>query len=176
MIEMNGKVEEAFKLACIAHKGQKYGEYDYTYHLENVVDILYNNGFRDDTLIIAWLHDIIEDTNIKIKEIENKFGLFIAECVEMITDKPGKNRKERKAKTYKYLEMISDKYKIVLAVKIADRLSNISSCVKNNNKPLFEMYKNEHENFKKAVYRENYCIDMRNLLDKFITDGVNRKE
>jgi (p)ppGpp synthase/HD superfamily hydrolase len=43
----------------------------------------------DNEKIVAYLHDIIEDTEIDFKFIDSEFGFVIAEAVEILTKKPG---------------------------------------------------------------------------------------
>jgi (p)ppGpp synthase/HD superfamily hydrolase len=56
-------VDLMMHLAFKYHKGQKYGEEDYSYHL-NAVASSVRRAFPDDErlVIIAWGHDLLEDT------------------------------------------------------------------------------------------------------------------
>ncbi len=63
----------------------------YIVHLSNVaMEILIASKHTDEfdlglALQVSLLHDILEDTNTTKKELENNFGLIIAECVVTLT-------------------------------------------------------------------------------------------
>ena len=155
------KILKAKKFAEKAHGDQMYGSYPYIKHLELVSQLA--EPFGENAQVLSYLHDVVEDTETTVEEIKNEFGIYIAECIELITDCPGKNRKERKLKTNEKLTLSQNKD--VLIVKTADRLINMAICIANKEKGLFTMYKNEYNEFKKAVYREGLCDKLWNLLD-----------
>jgi (p)ppGpp synthase/HD superfamily hydrolase len=146
---------EAREFAIGRHGDQKYGVHPYSFHLDQVARIASDYG--DDAEVIAYLHDVVEDTETTIDEVESLFGSLVAECVHILTDEAGENRKERKAKTYEKMSKVSDELELALVVKAADRLANLRACVADNNMRLFQVYNKEHEAFKKAVYRANLC-------------------
>ena len=157
------KIIKAKEFAGNAHGEQRYGDSLYTVHLEMVYNIVSRYGFNDNVKVLAFLHDVVEDTEITVDQIKNSFDTYIGECVELLTDCDGKNRKERKQKTNKKLSETSNND--VLIVKTADRLANIISCIVTKNIGLFKMYQEEHNEFKKAVYRPGVCDKLWTLLD-----------
>jgi (p)ppGpp synthase/HD superfamily hydrolase len=159
-------VVKAKAFAEDAHKDQMYGNIKYIYHLMEVRNRVCNYG--ETCEILAYLHDIVEDTNISLEEIQKEFGEKVAECVYVITDPKGKNRKERKSKSNIKLSFTT--IKEVLIVKPADRLSNTINSLYNN-EGLFEMYKKEYPAFRAAVHREGLCDDLWEHLDR-----VNKME
>lgn len=149
---MNHIVVKARLFALKAHKDQKYGEFPYSKHLEDVVNTL-STYYPEDTLsetvlAAAWLHDTIEDTEFTFKQIFEEFGRNIARIVFACTDEPGANRKERHARTYPKLMAAGRE---AIAVKLADRISNINHSLKHNHS-MFEMYQKEYPDFKKALH------------------------
>lgn len=79
---MNNSVESAFELALKAHKGQvdKAGK-AYIMHPVRVA-----SNFKEDNLIIvSLLHDVVEDTDIQLVQIESLFGKEIALAVDGLT-------------------------------------------------------------------------------------------
>ena len=153
---------KAKKFAEKAHGEQMYGEHHmYIRHLD-LVSVLVE-PWGEDAQVLSYLHDVVEDTPITLEIIRKEFGDFMAECVDLVTDCPGKNRKERKLKTNEKLSNTDNK--LVLVVKAGDRVINMGMCIANKNKGLFEMYKKEYNDFKKAVYREGLCDNLWNLLD-----------
>jgi hypothetical protein len=102
------------------------------------------------------MSDNIEKTEESIKSL---LGEDIFEHVKAITDEPGKNRKERKLKTYKK----TLKNKIATTVKVADRIANVEESKKNDPK-LLKMYKKEYPEFK-----SNLKVDLGdNKLNKIL--------
>jgi len=160
-------IEEAKTLAYKAHGEQKYGEQPYTAHLEAVAELA--KPFGDFAIVLAYLHDVVEDTNVSLSDIGAEFGIFIADCVSLLTDEPGVNRKERKAKTYAKMANIPQDsgFEFVLIVKACDRLANIQSCSKNN-PSLLQMYKKEAQAFRNAVFRPRLCDELWGEIDKLI--------
>ena len=142
------KTKEAAYLAISLHGMQTYDGYPYYYHLEQVVDVLKEFGFIDDKYIIAgYLHDVLEDTAISYNDIKLQFGVEVAEMVYAVTDELGKNRIERKEKTYPKIKANPD----ATIIKLADRIANVRNSIKNNPEKR-EMYSKEYESFKEALY------------------------
>ena len=79
-------IEKAKKLATIAHEGQvdKAGE-PYIRHPERIASWL----SRPESIVVAWLHDVVEDTGITINTICEAFGYETAEAVSALTHRKG---------------------------------------------------------------------------------------
>jgi (p)ppGpp synthase/HD superfamily hydrolase len=169
--KMNLLVKTARDFAIKYHGDQMYGNKPYIYHLEQVAEILKYHS--DILLILAYLHDVIEDTTIVSREeierlIEEQFGAFILECILVLTDEHGENRKERKQKTYAKMALVNDKRIVALNTKGADRLSNVRECILTGNTKLLNMYKSEHKQFMKSVYRPNQAESIFEELNKLL--------
>lgn len=164
---------KARDLAISAHGDQKYGMHPYYIHLDAVAKIVAEYG--ETAEIIAYLHDVVEDTNIQLSEIEAKFGRLISEAVDILTDEPGKTRKERKAKSYAKMARVSGHAEIALVVKAADRLANMRACLDYNNMELLAMYKSEYPAFKEAVFRPNLCNEIWVELESILTEAKHER-
>lgn len=112
--------EKAREFAVERHGEQKYGDLPYFVHLDEVAEIASKYG--DKAITVAYLHDVVEDTETELEEIENEFDSFTSKCVAVLTDEPGANRKERKAKTYDKMAKVGGELELALLVKVADRL------------------------------------------------------
>jgi len=143
--------EKALLVAEKAHMNQTYDLYPYIYHVKEVVRIAETLGYDESIIIACTLHDVIEDSSVSYNDIKKIFGEEIAEIVYAVTDELGRNRKERKEKTY---PKIRGNWKAV-AVKICDRIANIQQS-KENNKDMFELYKKENIDFIKNVYNPEH--------------------
>ncbi|HVH40805.1 MAG TPA: HD domain-containing protein [Labilithrix sp.] len=140
-------------MAVRAHGDQKYGDDPYVVHLDEVAALCAPYGEMAEA--IGYLHDTMEDTDLTRDEIEAELGAVVADCVEALTDAHGANRKERKRLTYARMAAVdaATDLRLTLVAKAADRLANLRRCVKDSNRPLLEMYRKEHPDFRRAVFR-----------------------
>ena len=125
-------ISEAYYFAIEAHKGQKRrsGE-DYVQHPFAVAKILAEIGMGGKTIAAGLLHDVPEDTQITLADIEKKFGSEIAAMVDGVT-KLGKIKLRGSHEEYflenlrkMILAMASD-IRVVI-IKLADRLHNMQT-------------------------------------------------
>ena len=164
----------ARSFAIEAHGDQKYGDHPYSYHLDQVAELAAPYG--KEAVAIAYLHDTAEDTPVTIAEVEEIFGSTVASCVALLTDEPGANRRERKAKTYAKLATVSGPNELALVVKTADRLANVRACFKDRKLSLWQLYRSEHPTFRKAAYRPAQCEALWAELDKLLEEGAFNAE
>lgn len=161
---------KAKEFALLAHKGQQYGTRDYSFHLEAVVGWAKKFNLNEEIIAACWLHDTAEDCGISIEEIRNLFGNAIGEMVFCVTDEPGKNRKERKEKTYPKIAGNAD----ALAVKLCDRIANLNQSILDENAGLLSMYLKEHPDFKTKLFREDgpaFLNAIWNTLEELVAQG-----
>lgn len=132
MIELTPAVvleQRAIKFAFEKHKDQKYGERPYTYHLAQVVDNVHTRMKADPLLgtyvAVAWLHDVLEDTDCTFKELHDEFGLCIAESVKYLT------KCEEVGYEYYLKDIIG--HAIAREVKICDTMANLTESFKSGN-------------------------------------------
>jgi (p)ppGpp synthase/HD superfamily hydrolase len=130
------EIQAAWKLASKLHYGQKYAgsnegeQFEYLNHIGGVTfEILYAIGQKeaidaDLAIKCAILHDTIEDTELKYDAVKNEFGEAVADGVLALT----KNEKleSKAAMTSDSLQRIKGQPKAVWAVKLADRIINLS--------------------------------------------------
>ena len=158
-------LDNARRIAIDAHYGQMYGDVPYTKHLESVVSVCNYFGLGSEIAAACWLHDVLEDCTPKWNNaIALDFEGRIYQAVWGVTDEPGKNRKERKAKTYAKTAANPD----AVLVKLCDRIANVHSC-KINNPSLFKMYANKQPEFMeklRVIERGGKFEEMGNHLQK----------
>ena len=135
------KLQLVNNLAKHFHSGQKYGEYDYfEYHLRGVVEILPEfslSPLTEDMIIVAFLHDILEDTYCTYETIENIFGFTVADSVSILTKMQGEPIDQ-------YLFGVCSNH-VARMVKFSDSLFNYRECVKCGNLKRAEKYKSNLE-------------------------------
>ncbi len=123
------RVIEAYLFAADAHETQfrSSGE-PYVTHTVATATILANMHLDADTIIAALLHDVVEDTDISIEKISQRFGEKVAELVQGVT-KLTKMHFESKAQAQaenfrKMMLAMTGDIRIIL-IKMADRLHNM---------------------------------------------------
>ncbi len=122
-------IDAAYTLASQAHATQRRDNGDpYITHPMAVADIL--AGYRLDTASIATglLHDVIEDTPVKLPEIQTKFGGEIAGLVDGVTKLTRlelQSDRTKQAENFRKLVLAISRDIRVLLVKLADRLHNM---------------------------------------------------
>lgn len=138
---MNSLVKTAMLFAREKHKEQKYGNKDYfLYHVCSVADSLDNsltgmyhyNTHKDEILITAYLHDVVEDTNTTIEEIEHVFGSSIAKYVYLLTKQQNETRVE-------YLSRVCES-PIATLVKLHDSTCNATQSLSDGDLQRFSKY------------------------------------
>lgn len=125
----NNLVCRAFEFATTLHQGQyrKSGE-PYIAHPVAVAGLLRDLGGSNVMIAAGFLHDVVEDTEVIIDEIESRFGTEVRNLVEGVTKLSQFNfssKKERQAENFRrmFLAMAQDSQ--VIVVKLADRLHNM---------------------------------------------------
>lgn len=111
----------------------------YTVHLTGVVNHLERVGIYDPMVhAVAYLHDVIEDTDVTLKQVKYLFGPVIARDVEAMTDStlevPELKNRPRSVKKAIYIEQIAKAGPEVHLVKLADVLHNLESVVQHDTK------------------------------------------
>ena len=123
-----GRIHAAFELAKTAHADQKRksGE-PYIFHPIAVANIVAEELMLGaNPVIAAFLHDVVEDTDYTIDDIQQRFGDDVAFLVRVVT-KQEKEHYEMSRQMDNYKQMLdSIHYDIrALLVKLADRLHNM---------------------------------------------------
>jgi (p)ppGpp synthase/HD superfamily hydrolase len=148
--------EKAILYAIRAHGDTKrrYTQDPYIVHPIEVSALLRKYTTDEDSIIAAILHDVVEDTDITIEDIEKEFGLDIALLVDELTDKftkeafPDLNRAHRKKRERERIASISTKSK---KIKLCDMISNLGDFVNHfdlvmaNDKDFAQLYVREKE-------------------------------
>lgn len=162
----------AAQYALERHGQQDHGCLKISDHLSDVADNVRkhydpNVNIRDFEHVhaAAWLHDIIEDTDTTHDDIADFFGEAVADMVERLTDKAGRNRMERHLHTYHMIRSDND----ALLIKLCDRRHNQARSLKHGEHWL-AMYLKEYTYFKFALWTPHKFVKLWNELDQQFED------
>ncbi|MFT3950736.1 MAG: bifunctional (p)ppGpp synthetase/guanosine-3',5'-bis(diphosphate) 3'-pyrophosphohydrolase [Oscillospiraceae bacterium] len=123
------KIVSAYELAAQYHISQKRDSGEpYISHPLAVAYILLELGMDTDTICAALLHDVVEDTECTVQELQKKFGVDVAMLVNGVT-KLGKipifTKEEQKAENIRKILLAMSEDIRVIIIKLADRLHNM---------------------------------------------------
>ena len=122
-------IRNAFTFSYELHEGQKRksGE-PYIIHPIQVAGLLWDLGGDAAMVASGFLHDIVEDTDVTLEEIEERFGSEVRTLVDGVT-KLSKfifsSRTEHQAENFRRMFLAMAKDIRVIVIKLADRLHNM---------------------------------------------------
>ena len=122
------RIKDAYAMAVVAHEGQKRNTGEpYIVHPVAVANIAAEELELDaNTVIAAFLHDVVEDTSFTLEDIRARFGDDVAFLVDVVT--------KRKKHNYEHTKQVDNYRQILesvhfdiraLLVKLSDRLHNM---------------------------------------------------
>ena len=123
-------ITKAFNFARQAHKGvRRLSGEPYIMHPIAVAQIVCSEiGLGSTSICSALLHDVVEDTDYTVEDIENMFGSKIAQIVDGLTKISGGifgEQASAQAENFKKLLLTMSEDIRVILIKIADRLHNM---------------------------------------------------
>ncbi|TXK75031.1 bifunctional (p)ppGpp synthetase/guanosine-3',5'-bis(diphosphate) 3'-pyrophosphohydrolase [Mesonia sp. K4-1] len=125
-------IRKAFETAVDAHKDQrrKSGE-AYIFHPIAVAKIVASEiGLDATSIAAALLHDVVEDTDFTLQDMEDMFGVVVARIVEGLTKishlEHDKDISLQAENFRKMLLTLNDDIRVII-IKIADRLHNMQT-------------------------------------------------
>lgn len=119
-------VADALEQAREAHQGQVRngsGGMPYIEHPKAVATLLAEHGFGDDVLAAALLHDVVEDSETTVADIERRFGEPVAGLVATLSDDESIDDYRRRKDEHR--ERIRDVDGDAFAIYGADKLTNV---------------------------------------------------
>lgn len=122
-------VRRAFNLALDAHNGikRKSGEPYILHPIEVAIIVAKEIGLGPTSITAALLHDVVEDSDYTLEDMERLFGETVARIIDGLTKMSGvfdQNISAQAENFRKLLLTISDDIRVIL-LKIADRLHNM---------------------------------------------------
>lgn len=103
-----------------------YGDKNYSYHLASVVvkckELYESCDNAENLIVVAWLHDTLEDTSVNKTTLYYRFGVEIADAVVSVTKVKGENYSN-------YIDRVKVN-SLGLKVKIAQRVGNLEESIR----------------------------------------------
>ncbi|MCL2634704.1 MAG: bifunctional (p)ppGpp synthetase/guanosine-3',5'-bis(diphosphate) 3'-pyrophosphohydrolase [Oscillospiraceae bacterium] len=124
------RITSAYEMADAAHEGQKRNSGEaYISHPFEVALILLEMCMDTETIMAALLHDVVEDTDIKLDIIRKKFGEDVATLVDGVTKISNvtlnTSKEEEEAENIRKVLIAMSNDIRVIVIKLADRIHNI---------------------------------------------------
>lgn len=139
-------VDKARYFATAAHAAvgqkRKYSDDDYIVHPIRVANLVKQYGGTDAMIAAAYLHDVVEDTDVTMDTITSLFGSVVASLVKDLTDvsKPSDgNREARKTIDRQHLAQASADAQFVKCADIIDNSWDIAE----NDPKFWPVYRRE---------------------------------
>jgi len=137
-------LNEAIAMAVEAHNSQvdKNG-HPYILHPLRVMTDVYDGGYDLATVRAAVLHDVVEDTDVELDEVQTTFGDWTAILVDCVSRADGETYKD-------FIERVAENDDAT-AIKLADIRDNMNPMRITRNAGLYKRYA-------KAYYRLTYGV------------------
>jgi GTP diphosphokinase / guanosine-3',5'-bis(diphosphate) 3'-diphosphatase len=120
---------QAFEFAYCLHEGQYRASGEpYICHPIAVAGLLRDLGGGGAMIAAGFLHDVVEDTDVTLEELEHRFGIEVRRLVEGVTKLSKFNfssKTERQAENFRRMFLAMAQDIRVIVVKLADRLHNM---------------------------------------------------
>lgn len=123
---MNNELNRAISFATIAHRRQKRkgSKLPYIIHPYSMALYLQSKGCKQEVIIAALFHDILEDTIVGEKKIKEQFGAEVLAIVKACTENKILSWQKRKLESFEKYEHASEE---ILLVSMTDKMHNMFS-------------------------------------------------
>jgi len=129
-------IQRAAELAERAHRAKeqvrKFTGEPYIVHPGHVAEIVASVTSDPVMIAAAWLHDVVEDTDVTLAEIERDFGPEVAEIVESVTKVVDGTDIGRERAALINIEHASHGSPAAKTVKLADVIDNVSDILEHD--------------------------------------------
>lgn len=168
------RLEQAIRAAAVLHEAQRRKgriALPYITHLAAVAWLVSDYTKDENTVIAAWLHDVLEDTAYTAAELEEDFGEAVRRIVESVSEPsgPGGRKPSWQERKAAYLEQLKTGPEAALIIAAADKIHNMRSIV--------EEYHDDHAGFMRDFggsleERALRYQDLSNLLNRRLSSDI----
>jgi len=118
-------VRRAFRLARDAHDGdeRKGDGSPFITHPVRVAELLAGEGFGDEVIAAALLHDVVEKSDRTLGDVADAFGTDVAELVAAMTEDDAIEGYEERKDAHR--EQVAEAGRGATAIYVADKLANL---------------------------------------------------
>jgi len=129
--KFNSTIFQALEFVAVKHQYLRRGGYDklpYVNHLIKVANLIQEVGLGQNTslMLVAILHDVVEDTDVTSEQISGKFGSEVGAVVQELTDDMTLTYEERKMRQIQNAPNLSF---LARVIRIADKICNIRDII-----------------------------------------------
>ena len=160
-------IQSALDFSVRMHEGQKRKSgLPYVSHCIDVANILLDWNMDYTTIISALLHDVVEDTDVSLEDIDKEFGsdvAFLVDGVTKIDHIAFRSHEHKQAENFTKLFLSLAKDLRVIIIKFADRLNNMETIEYLSSKKRKEIASETKEIFVPLAHR----LGMANLKWRF---------
>lgn len=138
-------INAAFEFAAQMHHNQRYkynDEHHQIAHVSFVGALLMRYGFPEEVVAAGILHDVVEDTNANIEDVEKHFGKKVAELVKAETVDQSIPWQERQRLMQENAKKARPEVK---AIKLADMIHQLTLFADNRHKTSQDNYLKVHD-------------------------------
>ncbi|MDP1689176.1 MAG: RelA/SpoT family protein [bacterium] len=129
-LKPGGIIDQAYQFSERMHRGQKRKSGDpYFNHALAAANNIADWNLDEQTIVAALLHDTVEDTEVTLQDIKNKFGeevAFLVDGVTKISKIKYRGTLSQVENLRKMLLALSEDIRVIL-IKLADRLHNMQT-------------------------------------------------
>lgn len=134
--EHERRIERARLYASAGHRAtgqvRKYTHEPYINHPARVAALVQSVPHVTEMVMAAWMHDLVEDTEITLGDIEREFGLTVMSYVSGLTNLAQYTDGTREQRFLINLAHLGAQPREVKTIKVADVLDNISTIVQHD--------------------------------------------
>lgn len=128
------RIEQAIRAAAVLHRDQnRKGSLPLPYitHLMAVVMILLDYTTDEDTIVAAFLHDTLEDTDYTVDELREDFGGAVVEMVMTLSEPKytGDQKLSWREKKNAYVKQLKQGSESAVLIAAADKIHNLRTVV-----------------------------------------------
>ncbi|MEA2454020.1 MAG: hypothetical protein QOI45_282 [Thermoleophilaceae bacterium] len=122
-VERSPLTREALAFAATSHEGQmrEIDDMPFVTHPVEVACLLHEAGYSDEVVAAGVLHDVLEDTDVELDELERRFGPEVASLVAAVSDDPSIEDDARRKAALR--EQVARAGECAAAVFAADKVS-----------------------------------------------------
>ena len=169
------RVEEAIEVAAEAHHGQfrKGTRIPYISHPYAVGLILMNEGCSEEVVIAGLLHDTVEDTDMTLDCIQERFGKTVAEIVDGCSENKSLRWRERKTELIEGLKTASPE---ICLVTCADKLHNLRTVISEHDEIGDNVWERFHGGVEAQSWYYQSILDSLHAQIELIDNDINNRD